>query len=547
MTTHPNLTQSVIDFIRSEAHGDQYGAYCRNRLVELLEADARAANAAGAAAAQEAAVLELIENEVRQLPIQPGVVERLSLGASGGPVRSGLLVGPGAESSSGPGLLFVTPLEVAGAPLAPRSAADEVVGRGAAGSRSQIVLALAQMKLLAELKDRLNAVPHVPVAWCFVPGGVFEDGAARSLASEPRFRGWSTVVFAPTDGWPQTAQPGLVSFRCTITGAAALEVFPFVVRAVETEGVRLRAESVAAGTPTDCAETVVQTNHGMLAGYGTHPALACERMAVIVDIRANANPERIAMRMTEVLNAAMAERLRRRIDLTKQNDVVTGEPKLKRHYALSLIPSPDALRYRIEILGRSAWPGAPAEADSAISKAAFLFASLIRIRQTFPNVRASASLADPPAGGAAGGLLIRGIQTFLAPHDSAAVRRRLADAARAGLVEGRQLCRAVDADVRMEFDSPAREPLAPSTKDDAEITAAFASAVRLAADRAAEPAIWPGMSCADAFAAQGSPVIFGPGQLHRFATPHEGIQIRDVQRSLDAVVAATLSYQARTG
>jgi hypothetical protein len=553
------LPKSVVEFVLTQAQSDLYGAYCRNRLMDLLEgAGAQAGTQGGTqagteAASQEAATASLIENEIRQLLGDRASIERRPIGRSSAaseahPQQHDLIVCVDDTPPGRPGLLFVADPDVPGPVCRPRSTADRVFGTGAAGNKAQTVLALAQMKLLAEVKDRLGYVPPSPLAYAFPIGHASADTLTRPLAADPRVTNWRRIVLTTTGGVPHTALPGVVTFTCGLSGADALEAFPFVVQAIDAEGIRLRNECRDETGSPDAWHAATQTNHGVLGSYGAAPAIMCDRLAVRLKIAANANPERIAMRITEVLDATLAEYLRHRTDLARQVDPATGEPKLKRHYALCLEPAADALVYRIDVFGRRARLGTPSESDSAISKAAFLFGALLQVRRSFPNVRVEAALADPQPNTSSGELVIRGVQTFGRPHDIAGVRRRLMAASQGGVDQYSRLRSSSQSAiaVTVRFDGHEREPFEQGPPNPA--FEALRSAIESACLPATAGAVWPGLLSGDyAFVAGDPAVIFGAGRLDRLGTEHECVEIPDIQQSLAVATLAALAYPAECG
>ncbi|MBN1488440.1 MAG: hypothetical protein JXA69_00860 [Phycisphaerae bacterium] len=524
------IPASVVDFVLHQAGSDLYAAYCRNRLLELLESDA--ANAASPETPlDQAAIATLIENEIRQVLGDRVTIERRPHAAAG---AFTLVVRPqAAESAGGTGLFFTTRLCVRPPTFMPRSTGERVFGRGAAGTMAQVAMILGHIKLLAEVGEKLGSAPRVPLAYHFVVG----DDRDADPPADADSSGWSAVVLESTSGIPHTTQPGAVTFKCTFQHPRALLIFPFVAQAISAEGDRLRAESPVGPLPA----TAMRTNHGRLGCYGDYPDLACDRLAIRVKVTANANPERIAMRMTEVLDATVAEYVRHRIDLTKQTDPATGEPKLRQHYALAFEPARDTLQYRIDVFGHRARAGA-ADADSAIAKAAFMFGALLRIGRTFPKVRADVEFADEL--GPCETLVLEGVQTFGPPPSRRSqVRERLIAAVAAGVAQYRQVTgEPVNANaVRIEFGRADHEPLQQETHS--ALWAAYNAATEAASLPPPDGTGWIGLSPAAALAAHGHPaVIFGPGSTDRVDARTECVEVPEIQRCIALTTLAALAF-----
>jgi len=544
------LPKPVVDFVLAQARGDLYGAYCRNRLLELLDIDTSPADLTNLPTNQ-AATLGLIAREMQRSLGDAARVERQpdndAAGAAGNAPAAwhDLTVWTeGTGSRKDNGIFYTVGLETLGPYVPPRSTADRVFGCGAAGNKAHIVLLLAQNKLLADVRAQFALAPRVPIAYHFGTATHGRDAERPAMPERLLPAGWNAVVLAPTGGTPFTSQVGCVRFRLIFAGPHAVELFPFVVLALEKEGNRLR-EEVGIG-PSDPRRALMQTNCGTFGPYGTHPALACEHLAIRIRIAARGNPDRIAMRMTEILDAVISEHVRHRVDLTKAIDPATGEAKLGRHYTLQLEAVPDAVQYRIDIHGRRAYPPAVAEADNAITKAAFLFDTLLRVRRNFPDARAEAVLADEASG--AVDLEMTGAQSFLAPLDSTCIRKRLATAAETSLADyhratGRTM---PDDAVRITFDESEREPLVQATPP--AVLAAFQSAAAAACVPLPTGGTWPLLSRADRLAEAGHPVvIFGPGRIDRTDTANECIEVREIQQALALSTLAALAHGATQG
>jgi hypothetical protein len=506
----PTFDQPTADYLTARALGDSCAAWLRRELIAALGrgGDSR----------------DVFLGVVRGAP---------GAGRAGSPAAEPIvkrangtaLVRLSAAGGNKPALCFVAQNNGRNSASRWHESGSRVSGDGVSG-RARALLLAALLRLLTELANEKGARPRRPLIFAVA------ENAAQAQAAVPPDA--PVVWLDATNGRFHETLPGCVPFRCTLTHPRVVEFFPFVVESMCRFGNTLIAEL----PDRSRAGASVFTHFGRLGRCGVAPDVACERCAVNIDVIAGANPERVHMRMNEVINAAIAEYLRRRVDLRRAPDPQTGEPMLPRHYTLAFERRAEAVRWRVEVFGRSAHAGACDEADSAIAKAAFLFAALLRMRSSFPKVRTVTTLVDEPRPHAP--LALEGIQTFAPPLTAQTVRQRLHEAA----ADGVRLYQHVTRDptpsdaVHVAFPGPDREPVFPAGPS------ALAAAFRVAAEHVGTPArndaVWLDRAGEGQLARSGRDVlIFGPGRAACFGADHESIEIPEIQRALaTAAVAA---------
>jgi acetylornithine deacetylase/succinyl-diaminopimelate desuccinylase-like protein len=237
------------------------------------------------------------------------------------------------------------------------------------------------------------------------------------------------------------------------------------------------------------------------------------------------------MRITEILEAALAEYTRIYGDKSKEPDPVTGQPKVAQHYKLTFEPSGDVLGYRLDVYGKAGHMGAIAQCDCAITKAAFLLMALMRVARNYPAIDARGYLADAPE--MQDPLVLEGGQGFQPTHPMAQLRERLTSAAKTG---ARQYCEFRrlpfdDAMVSMTFEKLHNEAYA--SPPDCPSMLAFQDAFAVLGLSWPEPAAWQVSCDGRLYALAGHDVVvFGPGELQFAHSADECIDIRQVQQGL---------------
>ena len=558
------LSPQIIDFVSKRAATDEYAAYCRNLLTELIEIDTSIGSDLDRLAQNESRTFDVLESEIKAIvggealvercPIDPAIeadcfysmpyyaataacprpsVERVYRN------RTNLVVHVD-RRQQGVGCVYNSHVDTVAPYVAGRPNGEQVLGRGACDAKGQLVLMVAQMKLLEEVRRTFGWTPSGPRAYHFVIDEESGGNGSLSLARDPRWAGYQVVVHEPTGNIPHPANRGAVWYRCAMSscgevGINPLEMMPFVVTSLEEAGRQLRQQS----HHELFRPQHIQTNHGVLGEYGRHPAAVNDHVAVTVTIKATANPERIQMRLVEMIDAMLTEYTRVYGDKTRQLDPATGEQVLARHYAVRFEPSDDGLRYRIDFFGKAGHMGALSECDGAITKAAFVLRALMKVAQNYPQIEAVGRLAD---GGAADPLVLEGGQGFVPTHSLEDVTRRLAEAAQAG---AQQYCRFRQVAFKpemahMSFDKLHNEAYASDLG--CPVFRAFATAHRALGLAWPEPTGW-GVSCdARIYAHYGHSVVtYGPGSIERAHGDGEWIDVRHIQQAL---VTTTLAAGA---
>lgn len=581
------LEPAVVKFVRDASAGPAMADALRELLVNLCAIDTSTRDDVAAMAAGEAALFDRIEREVKHIAGSEARIQRLAIDPAIAADPDYTLPAYAADTSGtipdvrtaygsrGNLLVELPPLQPAGAvkhvidpksppapPLVlhahvdtvppwipPRVEGQRIIGRGTCDNKGQVAVLLMQMQLIRELQRQFHRPAHRTCEYHFAIDEEIGGNGSLSLAMARPVKGASVLVAECTGLMPFCAHRGCVYYECRISteglkDISAAEVFPFIVLAMENEGRLLREEAHA----PMFSVAHVQTNHGTLGCFGHSPGSVCDHFAVEVTARAAANPERIGMKVIEFLDEAMAEYIRLYGDKTKELDPQTHRPKVARHFDVKVVPGPEFHTVRIDVHGKGGHMGALVECDSAITKAAYLFAVLVQVARQFPGLKAFTRLGDGrerPAGehpreGVPRQLVMRGGQGFTPSHTMADVQRRLTEAVERGV---KRYCETRGIPYRAEMatisfqalhndayaDSPESEPM---------------QALRLAFEAMDEP--WPTpvaweTSCdARIYHHKGaSAAIFGAGRLEVAHSPDEYVDIADLQKALAITTLAT--------
>lgn len=553
------LDPEVVSFVREAVADDRYGAYLRKTIRDLVAINTAPEADLAATASRERALFDFISGEVRRVagdgarvewcPIAPEIARDPAYSPPGyaadaegrvRPVeevyaeRGNLIVQvPGTDGDDTPTAILHAHVDVVPPWFPVRTEGERVFGRGACDNKAQVALLLAQIMLLREIETRLGRRPARGRVYQFVIDEEIGGNGSLSMTTDVRFRELPVLVHECTNLVPYCAHRGAVWYRCVLEGTeddpdGGVELFPFVVLALEEEGRKLREETEH---PLFTAAHV-QTSHGILGPYGSSPAVVCDHVAIELTAVAKAHPIRYETKLTELLEAALATYVRDYGDKTRERDPATGELKVRRHFDTTLLPSPsDLVRFRIDVYGRSGHLAGVRECDGAITKAAYLLGALLRVAGRFPGIAARGRLADTPEGQRR--FVLEGGQGFTPSHRMSDVQERLRGAARRGAEE---YCRVRERTFRedmvyMTFDRLHNDAYADSP--DAPPMRALHAAMAALGERIPEPVGWETSCDARIYHHKGHPVaIFGAGELERAHSADESVRIPDVQKAL---------------
>jgi acetylornithine deacetylase/succinyl-diaminopimelate desuccinylase-like protein len=560
-----NLDPSIVEFVRQLAGSDRYATYLRGTLLELCAINTAPEADLAATAARERTFFDWLQREIGELlgqeatmervPIAPAVATdpaytppRYAVDGQGSALPAervyadrGNLVAVirGAEGDGRRPVILHAHVDVVPPWIPPQSAGDRVIGRGACDNKAQIAVLLAQMKLLKEIEEKAGRRPGRGRVYQFAIDEEIGGNGSLSLVSDSRFAGCPVLMHETTDLIPYCAHRGAVWYRCRLStagipGRGAVELFPHVVMALEAEGQQLREETKH---PLFGPEHV-QTNHGILGPYGGSPGAVCDHVAVEVVALTKADPQRVVMKMTEFLDEALSGYVRLYGDKARELDPTTGRPKVEKHFAVQYVPAPDRQIFRVDVWGRSGHMGALSECDNAITKAAFLLRVLVKAAANFPNVQATARLADGPADQPE--VTLEGGQGFSPCHPMADVQARMVAAARRGAEKYCKIrgCPFDERMVEMTFDRLHNDAYA--ADPGIEPMQALLAASAAVGEPKVKPIGWKTSCDARLYHARGCPVaIFGAGKLEAAHSDHEYVDVPDMQKALAISTLAT--------
>lgn len=561
------LDTKIVDFVRQATSSAGYATYLQKTLVELVKLNTAPDADLAATAAREKAFFDWVEREVRQVAGQGVTVERPAVnpsidadpdyspaGYTAGPDgqaltakqayagRTNLVIQvPGKAGGSRPAAILHAHADVVSPWFGPREAGNRVFGRGSCDNKAQIAVILAQLKLLGELKEKLGYEPAQGFVVQLTIDEEIGGNGSLSLTTDHRFAGLPVLMLESSGLTPYCAHRGAVYYRCRLSAdglrdVSAVEMFPLVIYQLEKEGRRIKEETKA---PLFTPEHV-QTNHGVLGPYGKHPGTVCDHVALELIARSGAKPDRMAMKMGEFFEDALAEYVKVYGDKTKITDPATGKPKVAKHFDIKVLPNPTTQNFRIDIFGKSGHMAAVADCDNAITKAAYMLGGLLRVAPNFPNIKATGRFAD--GGGDNREIVLEGGQGFTPSHRMADVQDRMTAAARKGVENYCKLRRFTFSEsmVRMSFDRLHNDAYADSP--DIAPMQALKTAFAAMSVPWPQPIAWQTSCDARIYHHKGHPVaIFGAGKLEAAHSDDEYIDIPEVQKALAISTLATIA------
>jgi len=471
--------------------------------------------------------------------------------------RANLVISVPGRGGGGTACIYDAHIDTVPPHFAPRVENDRVRGRGACDDKGSAALAVAGLRILGEIEERLGFACAADRTYAFVideeTGGngslaiagirilgeieerlgfacaadrtyAFvideETGGNGSLAIAGMAGGAQAVMLEPTRLVPHAAGRGAIWYQVRLIRRDArlslAHLAARVILAIEDEGARIKAESAH---PLFRPENV-QTCQGVLGPYGVHPSAVNDYAAFEI----GAPRERVE----GLVAAPLAAYVARYGDKTREIDGATGEPKVRRHVALA---SAGGGTTRIEVFGKAGHMGAIHKCDCALVKAAFIIAAI-----------EDAGIRSEVEWHGAEEILLEGGQGFLPTHAMRDIMCRLAEAAARG---------AADAAARAGL---APEAGAAETRFEKLHNDAYESPIDCPAMRGFRTAFealgrdWPEprgleVSCdARLFHKAGhDAVVFGPGALAQAHSKDEYLIIGEALEALEIHAAAALA------
>ncbi len=569
------LTAELLDLIEKTASSKKFRSWIADCLHALAGVDGTPHPEPALTARNERKAFDLIESQIKSIPgltaaprfipIDPAIekhpfytqphytktAERpQGLGVRETYAGRGnlVLIVPGARrGKSATSLAVNSHIDTVAPHIAPRLKGDVVFGRGACDAKGQVVSMLAQLRLLAEARRQLGVVPQGDVQFQFVieeePGG----NGSLSLALQDPHPYDVILVCEATQLKIHPANRGAVWYKTQINCGPdkrlnPVEMAACVVLALEEEGAKIKGESDHPLFPT----RPVQTNHGILGPYGSHPSAV--RHLARLWIGADGGAESALLQAVE---KAVGDYCARYGDKTKETDAASGKAKVDHHY--DLISAKGGKGFVLAVHGKAGHMGAVLECDGAITKTAYIVRELMKL--SAEGLKLSLAMADPDKDGPwaaakapARELILEGGQGFLPTHDIFEVQKRLVKAAASG---AKAYCRKAgaawkEAMVKTTFDKLhndafARRPDSPAMK--AALYAARQAAV--AGVWKKEPVVGWNVSCDARIFAKQFPkrevITFGPGSLAYAHSPQEQLHVGEAAAAARMMAVYTLA------
>ena len=561
------LNSEIVNYVRTAAASEEYAVYLRQILEELVAINTAPGPDLAANAAQEQALFDRVEQEIKSLTDGSAVCERPELdpAIANDPAYSFpgyaadarghipppevayagrsnfLVIVPGADGKTSPAAILHAHADVVSPWFGPRVEGSRVYGRGSADDKAQIAVMLGQLRLLKELAKRTGRRPKRGYVLQLALDEEIGGNGSVALARDKRFARLPVLALDASDVVPYCAHRGAVYYRCRISASShprtnALEVLPFVVLELETEGRRIQQET---NLPL-FDHRHVQTNQGIVGPFGRHPGSVCDHVAFEITISSQTGSRTIQRQVIESMNEGLEEYLGLHGDKSRERNPATGQPKVERHYDLHGESTRGIENFVLDVWGKSGHMAAIRECDNAVTKAAYLLRGMLRVRKTYPDARVDIRFANSHHHPDSRTIVLEGGQGFTPAHPIRDVQSRLERAARRG---AREYCflRGVPFEedmVETTFDRLHNDAYADSP------TCAPMQAFKTAFDALGEP--WPTpmawqTSCdARIYHHQGHPVaIIGAGKLDACHSDREYVDISDVQRTLAIVTLAT--------
>jgi acetylornithine deacetylase/succinyl-diaminopimelate desuccinylase-like protein len=552
--------QQIVEFVKQQAGGEAYRTFLQDLLCEMLAIDTSIQSDVDRLRQNEERVFQIAERHIRSILGEKAKVSRVPIDPKiqdhpyysllyytctpqrQGPLsceqtykgRSNLVtvVEPEGAAGAGTNAFYNAHIDTVAPYIPPRVEGPLVYGRGACDDKGQVALLIAQMKLIEEVSKKFGLKFGATRAYQFVIDEEMGGNGSLSLALDDCYRGYEAIIHEITGNLAHPANRGCVWYQCTLRSAGVpnarpVEMWPFVIRALEIEGARIKAESKH---PLFKPQHV-QTSHGVLGIYGKHPSAVNDHVAFTISVEGVANPDRLAMRVSEIIDAAVREYVQRYGDKTREIDPETGRPKVERHYKLQVVSAGRSPTFRLDVYGKAGHMGAVAACDGAITKAALIMLALMQAGKAFAQVKARGRLADAPDD--SDPLVLEGGQGFVPTHEMEQVMDRLRKAAAQGVQD---YCRFVGVAYKPEMSDMRFDKLhnnAFACPVDSPGMRSFQWAYQALGKPWPEVTGWQVSCDARIFAKQGHNVVtFGPGTLKEAHSDSEHLDLRQAQEGL---------------
>ncbi len=561
------LDSQVVDIVRSVAGSEGHGEYLRRILTELVAINTVPQADLAANRQREQALFDVVEREIRAALDGQVRFERpaIDLAIASDPayatpayaangrgnvpppekVYAGrtnfLAIVPGEDSGAPPAAILHAHIDVVPPWFGPRLEGNRVYGRGACDDKSQIAAVLGQLRLIREVMERAGRSPRRGFVIQLTLDEEIGGNGSASMVRDPRFAGLPVIMLDSSNLVPYCAHRGAVYYRCRLSASShprtsGLEILPFVVLELETEGRRIARE-------TNCElfdYRHVQTNQGMVGPFGRHPGSVCDHVAFELTAGSRSDSRAIQRQVIQSMSEGLQEYLDLYGDKRLVTDPATGRPKVERHFDLRPDPALGIGTLRLDVWGKSGHMAAVRDCDNAITKAAWMLRGVLQVHKTYPDARIDILFGDVHDTTDVHAVELQGGQGFAPCHKMKEVMERLARAARRGAKEY-CLLRQVPFEEnmiettfdRLHNDAYADSPDSPPMRM---LKAAF--------EAMGEP--WPTLkawetSCdARIYHHRGHPVaIIGAGALEACHSDHEYVEIPDVQKLSALTTLAT--------
>jgi acetylornithine deacetylase/succinyl-diaminopimelate desuccinylase-like protein len=414
----------------------------------------------------------------------------------------------------------------------PRIEGELMHGRGTADDKGNVAAAVGALLVLDRLAREKKIAPANRVTAMFVIDEEIGGNGSLDLAldRELKERYDSLLILECTGNRIHPANRGAVYFRCELRGSAGLPLTEAIVHPIlsmEREGGEIRRESDHPLFP----HRPVQTCNGILGPFGVHPSSICGEVRFAIrgpDTGRDSGPVRAA------LESGLADYIARYGDKSGK--------KFERHYTWAAAGASEAV---VTVHGSTGHMGSLPDNDAAITKWAYLAASLLELKHARPLPFTLELLGTDGRES----LVLEGAQGFLPTHPMAEVKRRMSAAFQRGLeryalLSGRGtdgLAGTISFD-KLHNDAFACDPLSPS------MLAAREAAVLAGAMAEDEQLLGWNVSCdARLFAGEhpGLPVITcGAGRLEHAHSEGELLRLPEL---FQAVALTALFLVLETG